>query len=136
MKDEQELWIRKFLNYWHTFWHAIEWATDFSFSHWVCVGFGMMYVNILSKKLWFLSLKDTNSINRLIREKLWLNIWELSNHKLDFENLYSKMTNDKKNIDIKIRFTLLDRPGKLHIEKIWDDNKSLLKECFEEFRWK
>ncbi len=134
MEDEKEMWIRKFLNYGHTFGHALEGVTNFSLSHGVCVWFGILYVNILSEKLGFLSQDDLKDINSFILEKLQKESENFSTvKKTDFEELYTKMTSDKKNIDANISFTLLDEPWRLHIEKVWVEKKWLLKECFDEF---
>ncbi len=133
MEDEHEMWVRKFLNYGHTFWHALESVTNFELPHGVCVWFGMMYVNILSHKLWYLSSIDKENINNFIKNKLWNNKKILLSKNINFENVYSKMTSDKKNVDANISFTLLDNPGELHIEKISGGQKSLLKDSFKDF---
>jgi 3-dehydroquinate synthase len=131
MQDEKEMWIRKYLNLWHTFGHALESVTDFKLTHWVCVWFWMAYVNILSNKLWHLSDKNLEKINSFILEKL--EKIDLSEFILDFEEIYKKMLSDKKNNDSNISFILPEKPWKLFIEKIWENRKNILRECFEEF---
>lgn len=134
-RDENEMWMRKFLNYGHTFGHAIELMVNFEISHGVCVGFGFIYENILSHKLWFLNAENLADINNFTKKKLshecnntWMKAWKIS-----FEEVYEKMTRDKKNIDSDITFALLEKPWKMFIEKVSIKNKHLLKECFEDF---
>jgi len=131
MEDEKEMWIRKFLNYGHTFGHALESVTNFKLTHWVCVWFWMIYVNILSNKLWFLSDEKLEEINNFIFNKLE-NI-NLSEFNVNFENIYQKMLSDKKNNNSDISFVLLEKPWKLFIEKIWENKKNILEEVFIEF---
>jgi len=139
MEDEKEMWVRKFLNYWHTFWHSLESITNFELPHWICVWYWMIYVNILSNKLWFLNKKYLEEINNFIKTKIlesWFNFKKINlDEKIEnnFEKIYSKMISDKKNIDSNISFVLLEKPWKLFIEKIWEDKKFFLEESFYEF---
>ncbi|MDQ7023656.1 MAG: hypothetical protein Q9M97_09265 [Candidatus Gracilibacteria bacterium] len=136
MQDEKEMGVRKYLNYGHTFGHALESITDFKLSHGLCVGYGMIYVNILSNTLGYLSDKNLLEINNFILLKINLSIQQggfspLQN--LDFENIYKKMLSDKKNNSSEISFVLLEKPGILFIENIGKNKKELLKKVFEEF---
>lgn len=131
MQDEKETWSRKFLNYGHTFWHALESTTNFNLSHWLSVWFWMIYINILSNMLWHLSDDNLLKINNFILEKVkYINI---SKYNLDFENIYEKMLLDKKNNSSDISFILLKKPWKLFIENIPRNKKEILEECFNIF---
>jgi len=139
MEDEKEMWIRKFLNYGHTFWHSLESISNFELPHWICVWYWMIYVNILSNKLWFLNNKYLEEINNFIKTKIsesWFNLKKINldeKIKNNFEKIYSKMISDKKNIDSNISFVLLEKPWKLFIEKFWEDRKNILEKSFYEF---
>jgi len=131
MEDEKEMWVRKNLNLGHTFGHALESMTDFKITHWVCVWFWIIYINILSNKLWYLSDKNLDEINSFILNKL--DKIDLSEFNLNFEEIYKKMLSDKKNDDSDIFFILLEKPWKLFIEKFWVERKQILEESFKEF---
>jgi len=127
MEDEKESGIRKYLNYWHTFGHALESESNFTLPHWICVAYGMIYSNILSNKLWYLEKNILLEINNTILEKL--NAFTLPT--VNFDKLFNKMLSDKKNTDSFISFVLIKNPWELFIEKIWD--KKLLKDVYLEF---
>lgn len=126
-KDEKEIWIRKFLNYGHTFGHAIESVSDYTLSHGVSIAYGIIYENILACELWILGEKTCEEINTFISEKL-------KNHNLpslDFELIFEKMTKDKKNISNSISFSL---PRDIWIFEVIDIKASkydLLKNIYE-----
>ena len=125
-KDEKETWVRKFLNYWHTFWHWIE--LNSNFAHGICVGFWIIFVNLLWKELWISSENFVQKVN-------WEILKTLKNFKLanlDFENIYQKMLWDKKNEAWEINFVIWEGFWKFKIEKVSD--KKLLEKVFEEFK--
>jgi len=131
MEDEKEMWIRKYLNLWHTFGHALESVTDFKLTHWVWVWFWIIFVNILSNKLSYLSDKNLLEINNFILTKLE-NI-NLSEFNINFEDIYKKMLSDKKNNTQDISFVLIKKPWELFIKRIWKDKNELLKIVFKDF---
>lgn len=96
-------WKRRVLNYWHTFWHALETYLNFKLGHGLCVAFWIIYANLLSYKLGFLGKEIYKEIDDFIKSKL-KNI-KLKN--LDFEEIYKFMQNDKKNESSKVNFILL-----------------------------
>lgn len=128
-QDEKESWVRKFLNYGHTFWHALESVSNYQISHGVCVAYGMIFENLLSNKLLFLDKKNCQDINnfiiRLLKdEKL---------KKLNFEKILEKMKSDKKNTSSKISFSIAKNIWDFQVVEIWEKDFSILKEVYEDF---
>lgn len=103
MKDEEEKWDRKRLNYWHTFGHAAESLSDYKLPHWICVWYWIIFANILANRLWCLDKILMNNINsfvfKIVRK------YKINN--FNFSDIYEKMLNDKKNDNSKINFALL-----------------------------
>jgi len=122
----EQNWNRRVLNYWHTFWHAIETNSNFKLPHWICVWFWILFANILSYKNWFLDKNIMDEISEII-----LNLLKNINlKKLDFEKLYDLMLNDKKNSNDKVKFILL----KKYWETVqFDATKDEIKEAFKLF---
>ncbi len=96
-------WKRRVLNYGHTFWHALETYLNFKLGHWICVAFGLIYANLLSYKLGFLQKDVYERIDEFIKSK----IKNIKLQKLDFEEIFKFMQNDKKNENSSINFILL-----------------------------
>ena len=124
-KDEKEWWVRKFLNYWHTFGHWIE--LNSTLAHWICVWFWMIYVNLLSIKLWFWDKKSIEKINNHILEILKY----VKLPKITFSKIYKKMLWDKKNESSRINFVILKTFWELSTQEVW--NKEILEEVYGEF---
>lgn len=119
-------WKRRVLNYGHTFGHALETYLDFKLGHGICVAFWIIYANILSYKLWYLSNKVYIEIEDFIKPKLKnIKLWIL-----DFEEIYKFMQNDKKNENESVNFILLKDFWELFEYKT---SKKELKETFDIF---
>lgn len=116
-KDFHEENTRKFLNFGHTFGHALEALSMKSYTtgldHGHAVAMGIIVESYLSFKKTGLANNDLNAIVSLI----------LSNYKYipiqdsDTDQLFEFMSHDKKNRDQKICFTLLQKPGKAVIDQ-------------------
>lgn len=104
MQDPEEQWRRKTLNYWHTVWHAVESASNYTLPHWYCVAIWMQVAGRVATllKTGFTNC-DLDNQEKLLK-KLWLptTIPEWQN----IEELIQIMIWDKKNIRWEIRFTL------------------------------
>ena len=113
-KDEQEKGIRKFLNFGHTFGHAIELYGKFKeFSHGQSVAMGMLMAMELSKLTEGFSEKDLNKSKKLISKAnpdLNLKIT------FDEKKLIENMSVDKKRVGDKLIFVLLEEIGRAKVE--------------------
>ncbi|WP_214849418.1 3-dehydroquinate synthase [Exiguobacterium sp. s193] len=107
-QDEQEQGIRAFLNYGHTFGHAVEYASQ-RLAHGEAVGIGLVFVKVLEGRL-----EEANQIGQLlIRLGVELPPRESFSVYLDY------MRRDKKN-NHAIRFVLMEN-GKFKLEEISAD---------------
>lgn len=94
--------------------------------HGICVAFWIIYANLLSYKLWFLDKNDYEEIEVFIKSKLKnITLW-----KLDFEEIYKYMKNDKKNETELVNFILLKNFGEVFEYKV---TKQELREVFDIF---
>ena len=113
-KDEKETGIRKYLNFGHTFGHAIELYGDFTeFSHGQSVAIGMLMATELSKICEGFSEDSLNrSKNLIIKANPYLNL------KIAFEEkkLIENMSVDKKRSGDKLTFILLKEIGQAKIK--------------------
>ncbi|PAF44371.1 3-dehydroquinate synthase [Helicobacter sp. 11S02629-2] len=128
LEDETEkLNKRALLNYGHTFAHAIELETNYkSLLHGEAVAVGMIMANRLSLKLGILEARKADFIESMI------NIFSLpTTYKIkDVNAFYESFFLDKKSIDSKLHFVLLDDAGlKVHN----DVPKDLVLEVLNEF---
>jgi len=104
--DEFELGIRAYLNFGHTFAHAMEAAMDYKeLLHGEAVFMGMIAATHLSN-----SFGANLDVNRLVRFKKYLDpVWPAPC--MDFDKLVNLMGNDKKNTTEGITFVILDSWG-------------------------
>ena len=128
MQDEREKGIRKILNYGHTIGHAIESALNYKISHGQAIAIGMSYAAKLSAKLGFLHEGSVIRQNNLL-EYIGLP-HKLSHHKLKPRKILEHIQYDKKIINGKINFVLLNSIGDVIIsDKITlEDIKQILEE--------
>jgi len=100
---------RKILNFGHTFGHALEKATDYSYlKHGEAVGYGMVFAAELSKKLELLDKDEVNSLNDVVRRAG--NLPPIQN--VDQERVLESLTHDKKRVGNSLRWVLLRGIGK------------------------
>lgn len=108
-QDPYEKGRRKLLNYGHTIGHAIEQNLGYTISHGEAVTLGILAESHLSTSLGFLSKKSSELISKA------LNRYQFSlrlSHKLEPEELLSAMSLDKKGLEGRPRFVLLEAIGK------------------------
>tara|TARA_B100000579_G_scaffold384865_1_gene355598 strand:- start:186 stop:1262 length:1077 start_codon:yes stop_codon:yes gene_type:complete len=120
-EDEKEEGIRKFLNFGHTFGHAIELYGEFKeFSHGQSVAMGMLMAMELSRLTNGLSEEDLNKAKKLISKAnpdLNLKIT------FDEKKLIENMSADKKRVGDKLIFVLLEEIGRAKVEADIDESE-------------
>jgi 3-dehydroquinate synthase len=120
-EDEKEKGIRKFLNFGHTFGHAIELYGKFKeFSHGQSVAMGMLMAMELSKLIEGFSEEDLNKSKKLIGKAnpdLNLKI------AFDEKKLLKNMSVDKKRMGNKLIFVLLEEIGRAKVKADIDESK-------------
>jgi len=126
-KDEYEKNIRIFLNYGHTFGHAIESISNFKIPHGIAVSMGMHIANFISFKLSYINLKELEEFQQPL-EKIFFNYFNFSFSSKKIINLIQK---DKKTINNKIRIIILKKIGKPIIKEFSD--KSILLNYLEKY---
>ncbi len=128
-EDTFEHGSRKFLNFGHTFGHAIEAATNFgTLSHGECVMVGMAYALLLSEKASTLQTGEAKKFIRFAKRQGYSfdSIFEYS-----FETLYQFMQKDKKASFGTLHFVILEHIGHPNVMTV---DESLCREVFEEMR--
>ncbi|MDQ0213692.1 3-dehydroquinate synthase [Oikeobacillus pervagus] len=106
--DEKEHGIRAFLNFGHTYGHALEAKMGYgNITHGEAVMIGMMYALYLSKKYFKLTLDLHKFQNWIESLGYQLNI----STSISFEDLFNAMKRDKKTIGQHVRFVLLKQIG-------------------------
>jgi len=126
VQDEKEKGIRKILNYGHTIGHAIETALSYEISHGQAIAIGMAYAAKLSAKLGFLHEGSVIRQNNLLEYAGFPH--KLSRHKLKPKRLLECIQLDKKIINGKINFVLLNSIGDAFIsdEVALEDIKNII----------
>ena len=111
-KDEKEGGLRRILNFGHTMAHAIEEATGYSrYTHGEAVAIGMIGAAYISYKLGRIDEATLNRLQNLI-DKLGM----LSRSKdCDVDIMFEAIFRDKKTINGKINWVLMDNIGKVSI---------------------
>ena len=110
MDEKEKLGIREFLNFGHTFAHALETITEYKkYLHGQAVAFGMLFIADLSV--------NVNFITDITKQKIY-QIMEAAGFvkpKFNFNvnKFLSLMKKDKKNISTKIKFVLPKKIGKV-----------------------
>lgn len=105
-KDPLEYNIRKSLNYGHTIGHAIETISEYKISHGEAVVIGMYLINDMFSDEDVL-LKNS-CLGLIDKEKI---------KNLNLDNLENILKKDKKTLNNKLTFIILDKPGKISFLK-------------------
>ena len=111
--DPFETGERAQLNFGHTFGHAIESASNFSYSHGQSVALGMCAAAYVSQKLGYIDAADHARIVSTIR-KAGLPVGGL---RLDVNKVFDAMAFDKKVKEGRIRLVLLEKVGKAMVRQ-------------------
>lgn len=108
-EDVKEEGIRAYLNFGHTYGHAIEAKLGYgNITHGEAVAAGMVYALYISEQKEGLRFDLKRFMNWLLQLGYPLHL----NQSLDFEELYQLMARDKKAVGEKIRFVLLKEVGR------------------------
>jgi len=100
---------RKILNFGHTFGHALEKSTDYSYlKHGEAVGYGILFAAQLSKSLELLSQDTVNSLNDVVRRA---GVLPAISH-IDQSKVLESFRHDKKRIGNSLHWVLLHDIGK------------------------
>ncbi len=120
-RDPKEKGERALLNFGHTLGHAIEKLSNFSLSHGVCVGLGVVAASYLSKEQKNLSQEELFQIeNTLAHFGLKTRIEGFT-----AEEILEASKSDKKMVGNRVKFILLEQPGKAYIYKELTDEEIL-----------
>ncbi len=122
---------RVLLNYGHTFGHAIELETKYGeYLHGEAVSMGIVMANRLSVRLGILSDEIANFIESLLQKCDLPTRYEIR----DIESFYQSFFMDKKSLDSKLNFVLLESKGMLKAKLHKNISKEIIMEVLEEFR--
>lgn len=129
MEDEFEHGARKFLNFGHTFGHAVEAVEGFGgISHGECVVIGMIYALIVSETEGQIDSSFTNQFITFAKN----NDYPLDAiDKHPFETFFSYMMKDKKAAFGKLNFVILQEIGKPFVTEL---NELQCQAAFEQMR--
>ena len=128
-KDENEKYLRKILNFGHTFAHGFEATKNFSrkLNHGEAVLLGMIVASKLSYSKKLLSFKDLKLIeDHYINLRLPIKISKFFKKK-EIEKIIYFMKKDKKNLNEKINLILLKRIGKTTKPNNFNVNEAVLR---------
>jgi 3-dehydroquinate synthase len=129
--DEFDKKERKFLNFGHTFGHALESTSNYEIPHGTSVLFGILIANRVSKHMNYINQSKEFELFSLIYD--FICHQKLSEDWFSFDNLLEVIKLDKKNTGF-INMVLL-KNNEITIEKIEDLNilKNSVKEVYESF---
>lgn len=111
--DEFDKKERKFLNFGHTFGHAIESVSEYNIPHGIAVIIGCMIACNISLSL-NLNVPYFDSIMKIGKELLDLSRIQLRNHWFDFNKIMEVIKSDKKNTGSDINMILINNGPILH----------------------
>lgn len=120
--DERENGLRAILNYGHTFGHAIEIISDFSFSHGDSIAIGMNAAAELAVNTGILSRAEANRQKALL-QAVGLPVDLPRSFPLD--KIIGTMEHDKKNANGKIKTVIIDKIG--HANVIQPPREAIIK---------
>ena len=113
-KDEKEQGLRQILNFGHTFGHALESYTDYKLKHGHCVSIGLAVEAKISEIVNGLSNKECKKILLLLKN---IGLPAKMEKNIDADKLIEIMKSDKKALNQKPRFVMLDKIGKIKSNK-------------------
>lgn len=117
MRDELETGERKVLNFGHTIGHAIEKLSNYKILHGEAVAMGIIVESKISELMGILAKEDFERIKKLIL-KLGINLKVLRKFKI--KDIIRTTGVDKKNVDGKVKYVLLEKIGKAYLkDKHW-----------------
>lgn len=111
-KDEFDKAERIYLNFAHTFAHAIEVTSEYKIPHGLAVVLGMLVANRISVQRGILDLELSDRISKICKKVLEIKI---KDSWFDIEAIIDVIRKDKKQIDDNLRVILLDDSFKLSI---------------------
>lgn len=114
---------RAHLNFGHTFGHAIESVSNYSYSHGQSIALGMCAAAFVSQKLGFIGENDRGRILSTIRKAAL----PTAGLKLDADKVYEAMAFDKKVKNGRIRLVLLEKIGKAIVKD--DAGEAVIREA-------
>lgn len=130
-KDEFERKERIFLNYGHTFGHAIESTSNFKIPHGIAVSIGMHIANYISYKIGYIDEKQLKDYQDCL-EKIFISY---KKYFISPRKLFKAILQDKKTLNNKIRIILIKKIGKPSI-KVFSSNITLLNLLKDYFEYK
>lgn len=113
-QDPSDFSQRRFLNYGHTFGHALESATQYSISHGEAVALGMQAAAAVSYSLGYLSKAELLRHNKLIQAYGLPTVWP----NVNLSKLLSFVTHDKKCVNGTLSMVLIRSLGSPFIAQI------------------
>ena len=110
---------RNFLNYGHTFGHAIESVTNYKIPHGIAVSIGIDIINYIAVEHKEMKKKDRERIKKTLL-KIYGNI---NLKKINYKKLFEVIKKDKKSFKDSINLIICKSPGKIFIKKFKLDKK-------------
>ncbi|MEW6185125.1 MAG: 3-dehydroquinate synthase [Thermodesulfobacteriota bacterium] len=106
--DEKEGGLRRILNFGHTLGHAVESESGYALSHGQAVGIGMVFAARLSQKLNYLSLKEAERIESLVKACA---LPHRIPTELKTKAVVARLSKDKKKEGTQVPFVLIKKIG-------------------------
>ena len=128
-EDEKESGVRKYLNYGHTYGHAVELLSDFRLSHGESVAIGMAAAARMAVRLGMWSSEDEERQNALLRR---LGLPVTIPQEMSADRITEVMGHDKKNAAGAITLVLPVKMGEVTCRQLTDT--ALIRQIAEELR--
>ena len=109
-QDVYDQGVRMFLNFGHTFGHAIELENNFKHGYAVIIGMLMAFNYGIDLKI--SKQKDLDTLKQILK------VYDIKYQEFDYKKYLDKIKFDKKNIAGEINFILIDEIGKPVVHKI------------------
>ncbi len=122
MQDEEEKSIRAILNFGHTIGHGVESAKNFELIHGECVALGMIAAIIISVKREWIDASEIERIKDILKKySLMTKVMGVNT-----DEIIGYMKKDKKKLNSKLRFVLLQDIGKAIITDDVSDEEIMI----------